>query len=136
MRCLLDTGMRPNVINIEKALRTGLRIEEYSGRCLITANGSKFKPVGCIKTDFYFKRRQTAKSYTVKFLVVPREAPYDVAFGWPFISKAGLLSHNPEAFPLDWEKMDKSKFACFAGFQVCCFRLKCVLINTQRERRR
>ena len=108
MRCLLDTGMRPNVINVEKAERTGLHIRKYSGRRLIAANGAKFEPVGWIKTDFYFLRRQTAKTYPVKFLVVPKEAPFDVAFGWPFISKAGLLNHNPEAFPLDWEKMDKS----------------------------
>lgn len=108
MRCLLDTGMRPNVINVEKAERTGLRITRYTGRRLITANGLKFEPVGWIKTEFYFQRRQTAKTYPVKFLVVPREAPYDVAFGWPFIHKAGLLIHNPEAFPLDWEKLDKS----------------------------
>ncbi|KAA6411901.1 MAG: hypothetical protein FRX48_04051 [Lasallia pustulata] len=107
MRCLLDTGMRPNVINVEKAERTGLHIRKYSGRRLIAANGAKFEPVGWIKTDFYFLRRQTAKTYPVKFLVVPKEAPFDVAFGWPFISKAGLLNHNPEAFPLDWEKMDK-----------------------------
>ncbi|MCJ1303346.1 hypothetical protein MMC08_006155 [Hypocenomyce scalaris] len=107
MRCLLDTGMRPNVINVEKAERTGLKIERYSGRRLITANGASFKPVGWIKTEFYFERRQTAKTYPVKFLVVPAEAPYDVAFGWPFISKAGLLNHNPEAFPLDWEPLDK-----------------------------
>jgi len=105
MRALLDTGMKVNAMSQSKWRQTGFKREEYLGRRLVTANGKTFYPRGQVRIQFYFKRRKTAKTWEVKFLIVPDEAPFDVALGSKFIRQARLLEKNDAALVLVLEKL-------------------------------
>jgi hypothetical protein len=109
MRALLDTGMKMNAMSASRWKQTGFDREEYLGRRLVTANGNTFRPLGQVRIQFYFKRRQTAKTWELRFLIVPDEAPFDVALGRKFIQQARLLEKNDDALVLEWDKMTAGK---------------------------
>ena len=109
MRALLDTGMKVNALNEEKAHVAGFEWDEYTGVGLITANGTEFHPLGQVSMQFYFKARQSAKTWTLNFIIVPKNAPFDVAFGRPFIRHARLFKRNEEALVLGLEKEKKGR---------------------------
>jgi hypothetical protein len=83
--------MVDNAVSEEKALETGLEIEPYTGPDIIVGSGDIFGPVGYIELHFRFQRIQGDKSWRVRFLVVPGDPPFDVAFGRSFIFGAGLF---------------------------------------------
>jgi hypothetical protein len=111
MRALLDTGMKVNAMSESKWKQTGFRREEYSGHKLVTANGATFYPSGQVRIQFYFKRRLTAKTWELRFLIVPDDAPFDVALGRKFIQHAKLLEKNDEALVMRLEKMTPQEIA-------------------------
>lgn len=98
MRALLDTGMDPNVIREEKAIETGYEMERHDGRSFVTAAGTTFTPTRCVKLQWRFHKSNNLrheKTYTIKFLVVPDDVPFDVVIGRIFIQKAKLFVPNP-----------------------------------------
>ena len=101
MRARLDSGMEDNAISEEKALETGFEIEPYTGRDIIVGNGDTFRPVGYIDLQFHFQKVQAAKSWKLRFLVIPNDPPFDVAFGRNFIFKAKLFVRPTEALPME-----------------------------------
>lgn len=112
MRALLDTGMTDNAINDEKATQTGFKREPYVGSNLVSANGQHFRPLGQLSMQFYFQRRKSARTWTLKFLIVSNDAPFDVAFGRVFIRHAKLFRMNGEALALEHEKLTKGTWNC------------------------
>ena len=105
MRARLDSGMEDNAISEEKALETGFEIEPYTGRDIIVGNGDTFRPVGYIDLQFHFQKVQAAKSWKLRFLVIPNDPPFDVAFGRNFIFKAKLFVRPTEALPMEYKRL-------------------------------
>jgi hypothetical protein len=105
MRARLDSGMEDNAISEEKALETGFEIEPYTGPDIIVGNGDTFRPVGYIELQFHFQKVQAAKSWKLRFLVIPNDPPFDVAFGRNFIFKAKLFVRPSEALPMDYKRL-------------------------------
>jgi hypothetical protein len=96
LRAMLDTGMEGCAISEEKALETGLEIEQYTGSDIIVVNGDTFRPLGYIELQFRFQRIQGGKSWRVQFMVVPSVQPFGVALGRNLIFKAELLVRPSE----------------------------------------
>ena len=67
--------MEDNAISEEKALETGFELEPYTGPDIIVGNGDTFRPVGYIELQFHFQKVQAAKSWKLKFLVIPHDPP-------------------------------------------------------------
>jgi hypothetical protein len=105
MRARLDSGMEDNAISEEKALETGFEIEPYTGPDIIVGNGDTFRPVGYIELQFHFQKVQAAKSWKLRFLVIPNDPPFDVAFGRNFIFKAKLFVRPSEALPMEYKRL-------------------------------
>jgi hypothetical protein len=105
MRARLDSGMEDNAISEEKALETGFEIEPYTGPDIIVGNGDTFRPVGYIELQFHFQKVQAAKSWKLRFLVIPHDPPFDVAFGRNFIFKAKLFVRPNEALPMEYKRL-------------------------------
>ena len=105
MRARLDSGMEDNAISEEKALETGFEIEPYTGRDIIVGNGDTFRPVGYIELQFHFQKVQAAKTWKLRFLVIPGDPPFDVAFGRNFIFKAKLFVRPNEALPMEYKRL-------------------------------
>jgi hypothetical protein len=106
--------MEVNAMRLGSWQRTGLEKEEYRGRRLVTAEGKKFTPLGQVRIQFYFTKRLAAKTWQVRFLIVPDAAPFDVALGRRFLKRAQLLEKNVEALPLGWENQTRSKRYVFS----------------------
>ncbi len=99
--------MEDNAISEEKADETGFEWEKYTGRDILTGNGQVFTPLGYVELPFHFKRIQSAKTWTVRFLIFP-SPPFDVAFGRNFIYKAGLFQPTPgEALPMEYRPLSE-----------------------------
>lgn len=109
MRALLDTGMKVNALNEEKAIEAGFAWDQYTGADLVTANGNEFRPIGQVSMQFNFIARQSARTWRLDFIIVPRIAPFDVAFGRPFIRHARLFKRNDEALVLGLEREKKGE---------------------------
>jgi len=105
MRARLDSGMEDNAISEEKAHETGFEIEPYTGRDIIVGNGDTFRPVGYIELQFHFQKVQAAKTWKLRFLVIPGDPPFDVAFGRNFIFKAKLFVRPSEALPMEYKRL-------------------------------
>jgi hypothetical protein len=106
---LLDTETIANAINGDTVKKAGLKVLEYVGNRWITFSGNKFKPLGQVKMDFYFHRRRRARTWTLNFLVVSADAPFDVLLGRRFIKHAKLFKRNLEALPLGLEQLSKDQ---------------------------
>jgi hypothetical protein len=112
MRARLDSGMEDNAISEEKALETGFEIEPYTGPDIIVGNGDTFRPVGYIELQFHFQKVQAAKSWKLRFLVIPHDPPFDVAFGRNFIFKAKLFVRPSEALPMEYKRLTPRMSNC------------------------
>ncbi|KAI9876619.1 MAG: hypothetical protein M1830_006083 [Pleopsidium flavum] len=111
MKALLDTGMEPNMICRTMVEASQLVIEDYSGPEVQTADGRRFKPEGQVAIHFYFPNGGRAKSYRIKLLIAPEDAPFDVALGLRFIQRAQVFVKNPAGYVLHMAKESKEQRA-------------------------
>jgi hypothetical protein len=72
---VLDTAMECNAINERVVRETGFKILEYESPRLVGADGKRFRATGQVQITFYFRRQQVMRTWPVKFLVMPKDAP-------------------------------------------------------------
>ncbi len=106
MRALLDTGSAVNMIHAGKVEESGFEVSPYLGPSIRDADGPIVAVLGQVNIQFHFRGENSARTWTLGFVVL-RDPPFDIAFGRPFIRKAGLLKRSDIALPVAFGHQSK-----------------------------
>ena len=108
MRALLDTGSAVNMIHAGKVEESGFEVSPYRGPPIRDADGPSVSVLGVVNIQFHFRGENSARTWTLGFVVL-RDPPFDIAFGRPFIRKAGLLKRSDVALPVAFGHQSKEE---------------------------